>query len=482
MFTGISGVKMVKYEPFKRENKNTDGKRPGKKAESSSGFLMATDEGIASSPGHAVNPSIDEHARLYADARSEKQRADLAANLQQHYGNNYMQRVAERYNNSISPAHRSIQSPTARLKTGVDNSSVCVNFKTIIRAKEGAEEPVLESQETPESKQETGELPGSKDSISPAYIGLAQQTSVGGSALTGTDHGSYTPVPTKNVEVKETGGVFSKDWEVDASLVINYFWSIQSMGKKDILNAYSDAVTPDKWPDIVTDLRPMGGGIPRSPRFNYWCSDLTAQHEMYHIQDCISAFKSFLPEQEAWLAAQPVQGKVSAKNLGYQALDQLITRVHNYMGEGNDAPQEERAYAAGASCYEERAQSVYDRAYLEGWMDEEEQDEYEDDELEPEEVEPEDEEEGDSWWDDLWEEEEGEEEETTDEEDEEEEEYGYEDGYEEEPYGEEEESENGYGEEYGYEGGYAEESYEEEEEDGGYSSGYESESSEEEYY
>jgi hypothetical protein len=474
---GCSEVKMLKYEPFKRENKNTDRKQTGIKAEPSSGFLMAADEGV-SFPGHTLNPQIDEHARLYAGARSEKQRAELAVNLQHHYGNRYVQRVAEKYNNSIRPAPHPIQSASASLKTGTDNSSVCANFKTIVRGKEGAEEGAHESGDTLESKQETGELPGSKDSISPAYIGLAQQTSVGGSPMTGTNHGSYTPHFIKDVVVEKRGFL---TWEVRSSLIVNYNWSIQSLGKKDVPDAYSESVEPSKWPDIVTDLRPGSSGIPRSPRFHYWCSDLSAEHEMYHINDCTQAFKAFLPEEEAWLAQQPTAGRKNSQDLGFQALNQLIDKVKQYMGEGNESSQEERAYGAGAAEYEERAQSVYDRAYAEGWMDEEQKDEYEDYGLEPEEVEPEDEEEGDGWWSNIWpEDEESEEEEQEEEEPEEEEPTDEEDGEQEYGYGEE--PDGGEEQDGGYEGGYAEESYEEEEEDGGYSGGYGSESSEEEYY
>jgi hypothetical protein len=481
---------MAQYERPKKENE-VDKPQRKKKPEQSPGSIAATDTGTASALCRSIDPSIDEHARLFADAGSDRQRTQIALELQQNFGNTYAQQVLEHSKKSIKPSAHPSQTGSVNLQRTNNNTSLAVNFKTVIKSQEGLEEDVQAINETIAPQQQTAVLPGSSDSISPAYIGLSQQTSVGGSAMRSEDHGSYTPIFTKDVVVTDKGGFFSKTWEVSASLIVNYHWSIQSLGKKDILNAYSDGVNPTSWPDIVTDLRPMGGGVPRSPRYNYWCSDLSAEHEMYHINDCTQAFKSFLPEQETWLAQQTPPGNVTAKSLGFQAIDQLIAKVHNYMGEGASAPQEERAYSVGAADYEARAQDVYDRAYVEGWMDDDQTNEYEEDQLEPEEVEPEeDEDEGDSWWNDLWpdenepEEEEPEEEEPEEEEPQEEEPYGY--G--EEPDGEEEEEEDGgyeggYQEEDGgYEGGYSEESYEEEDESYGYSNGYGEESYEEEYY
>jgi len=55
--------------------------------------LKATDEGVVHGIDFQVEPSADRHAVLLANAHSDKQRAHLVIQLQQSYGNAYVQRL-----------------------------------------------------------------------------------------------------------------------------------------------------------------------------------------------------------------------------------------------------------------------------------------------------------------------------------------------------------------------------------------------------
>ena len=83
---------MVEHERMNREKKKEPEKesRRRKKAELQYDQFKAADEGIADLIG---GPSIDRHAALLTGARSDEQRANLVMQLQQSYGNAYVQRL-----------------------------------------------------------------------------------------------------------------------------------------------------------------------------------------------------------------------------------------------------------------------------------------------------------------------------------------------------------------------------------------------------
>jgi hypothetical protein len=83
---------MIEHERMNREKKKELEKesRSRKKAELQYDQFKAADEGIADLIG---GPSVDRHAALLAAAHSDEQRANLVMQLQQSYGNAYVQRL-----------------------------------------------------------------------------------------------------------------------------------------------------------------------------------------------------------------------------------------------------------------------------------------------------------------------------------------------------------------------------------------------------
>jgi hypothetical protein len=475
--------------------------------------------------GTTFNPGIEEHSALLSRMPLTAQRQGLIMQLQQSLGNQYVQRLLEsvqtraKYHSSNSvggydtrktgsgdtnsidffpgprikgtdenatrtsgsvterskypnkPVHLTNQTGSVNLINNKDSTTVAVSLSAFVRG----DESTAEGKETPAVQEEETPVLGSFDALT--RTNLVQLVSPGGVDIGSTAFGEYkTDILEKSVEVVEHPGTFSSDWEIKLTLRLDYHWAVQSQGCTDIRSPDDNTVTDENWLDIYSDLLPSGGGLPTRER--YWCSDLSAQHELFHINDSMNAFRNYLPETEDWIKSQPIRNKTGAENAGIKALNQLIIKVGNYMGTGPGSPQEGRAYAAGSSQYVDRANSVYDRAVTEGWMDwiygaDEEYgaEEYEEEEESEEKEVDEEEGEGiwDELWDELWEEDEEIEEEEAEEsnwwdelwEGEEEEQYGYgespynqEEGYE---YGDEEEP---YYEDEWY--GYGEESYNEE--------------------
>jgi len=58
--------------------------------------LKAPDEGLITSPDFVAKPSVGRYAALLADIQSDEQRARMVAQLQQAYGNAYVQQIMER--------------------------------------------------------------------------------------------------------------------------------------------------------------------------------------------------------------------------------------------------------------------------------------------------------------------------------------------------------------------------------------------------
>jgi len=405
----------------------------------------------------AYNPQADKHADLFSSMSSPEQRHGLIVKLNQTYGNKYVQRLIESMDsssdvkagspgtdsNTSSPAEarsadQSTQPSTnnprqqyantdgqssdhAPNSAGLVQQTKPVTSVQLIHNRNGAsilvglsavfksEKDANEEDNSPVTVEETSTLFGADDSVSSGNIILNQQTVSGKSALGSTWFGSWTPTISKSVSVEKIEGFFSNEWKVTATMTVDYTYSTQSLGKTDIPNANVPAVTEASWPTIYSDLMPGSSAVPRSPRTQYWCSDLSTQHELFHIMDCKNAFTIMAPLEEQWLEEQtlkPKAGKTGATNLGMTALNQLETRVLNYMGGGDvNGPQETRAYGAGISLYQARAQEVKDRAVDEGWTERgynKVEGEIQNEDEGEEQAAVEEEEEEESWWESIW--------------------------------------------------------------------------------
>jgi hypothetical protein len=128
-------------------------------------------------------------------------------------------------------------------------------------------------------------------------------------------------------------------------------------------------VAEDSWSQIVYDLNPSADTPARSPRNEHWCRDLTTKHELFHIEDWAGAFRTSRPVAEAWLNTQSASSGEDALSKAGDAVSIMQVAVNTYMGSGDSAPCEVRAYADGVPSYRERAEVVRARAAAENWAE-----------------------------------------------------------------------------------------------------------------
>lgn len=199
-------------------------------------------------------------------------------------------------------------------------------------------------------------------------IALSHRTEKGEVPLGATDFGKCISVVGGATRVRKIEGFWSDTYEVEARTDITYKWATQSCGCTDVLGPMDPAVTPDTWQEIVTDLTP--GPTGRPPRHRYYCSDLTAQHELFHRDDMQAAYERYKTFENIWLAGEEASSTQEALRKARQARDMMLMHVHRYMGGGVESeynPAELRAYGAGRGAYLARATDIGLRAQREGW-------------------------------------------------------------------------------------------------------------------
>lgn len=344
--------------------------------------LKSPYEGIIDFP---LDLSLDSCADLLLNVKSDNELADLMMQLQQSYGNTYVQRVVEHIQSEqdLSPspmldtetASSRSQSTSVRTVTFDDGLGISLDIVATLEGEgegEGAEPGEGESATTQQSapiELPISLIPGGEDAIRPGVVNTRQQTSRGASVPSNA-FGICRPFLSRIIGTtphRRLGGLLGTTYEVRATADVRYRWDVQSLGRTNIAGADSPGVTADSWSQVVHDLTPSTAAIPRSPRREHWCEDLTARHEQYHARDFTMAFNLFSTLATLWLSRQSASSVTDATNKGDEAINQLVVMVNGYMGRGSSAPCESRAYGDGVPLYRARAQAVRARATREGW-------------------------------------------------------------------------------------------------------------------
>lgn len=117
---------MAEHEIKAKED--TEEARHRKKAQPLYDQLKATDEGILD---FQVEPSVDSHAALLADVHSDEQRANLVTQLQQSYGNAYVQLLLS---SKVIQSKFTASPPDNRLEQKAEEGSIILPFAPIFGA------------------------------------------------------------------------------------------------------------------------------------------------------------------------------------------------------------------------------------------------------------------------------------------------------------------------------------------------------------
>jgi len=336
--------------------------------------------------GYLTDPRIDHPANAPLKAR-------IATDLQQQYGNAYVRRAiaegqqerggthwSDVVGKSTYPAGRD-SAPERALGTGFrvtqlgDGARLSVTLGARLDNGEGGAAPA-----TPEEEREKVQalepievpaniLVGGEDQIT-GRMGLHHATQQGGADMAGA-FGICQPI-LSSILVGATPqehllGLLGTTYDVRVSVDIDYHWDVQPLGHTHVGGAADPAVTADTWSQVVHDLTPSSAVPCRSPRVEHWCRDLTTRHELFHRDDFVTAFTVFAPVSQIWLNAQSASSVEGAIDKGEEAVGMLVTNVNNYMGSGDSAPAEVRAYEDGRAPYQSRADAVREKATREGW-------------------------------------------------------------------------------------------------------------------
>jgi len=321
-------------------------------------------------------------------------RAQVATQLQQQYGNAYVERAiavtreeqgAKSQSDVVGKSPGDSRREVAPLKAHATGFRVTeladgVRLSLTFGARldngetEGATSAPEEEEREKTEALEPMEVPaniliGGEDGITGSMT-LRHTTQQGGAEIGGA-FGICQPIM-RSILIGATPhpqllGLLGTTYTVRLSADIEYHWDVQNLGRTHVSGADDPSVTADTWSQIVYDLTPRSAAPGRSPRREYWARDLTARHELFHRDDFVTAFTAFLPVSQLWLNMQSASSVDRAIDKGDQALQMLITNINNYMGSGDAAPAEVRAYGDGHTSYRARADVVRAKATREGW-------------------------------------------------------------------------------------------------------------------
>ena len=146
-------------------------------------------------------------------------------------------------------------------------------------------------------------------------------------------------------------------WEVSATyenpIVIKVYKDTGPHGQVNIESETDPDIKAGNYSQVAADLTP--GTDNRPPRRKFWARDLTLVHEQFHAQDGQTFCKAAVDSEQKALNAQTASTLDEVKAL----LDPIPDRIIAARAKGMAPPgNEDRAYAAGAAAYKDRANKI----------------------------------------------------------------------------------------------------------------------------
>jgi hypothetical protein len=148
-------------------------------------------------------------------------------------------------------------------------------------------------------------------------------------------------------------------FDVTATVSSPIHWNTASGGRTNIASETDAAITHANYPTVASDLTPNMGDLGgRSPRTQFWASDLTVIHEQFHVTELQTFGAAAVPVAQTWLNGQVAGSVTDVQNLLAQVPGRVITQVQANMALPG---AEQRAYGAGAPAYQARATAITTR-------------------------------------------------------------------------------------------------------------------------
>jgi hypothetical protein len=158
--------------------------------------------------------------------------------------------------------------------------------------------------------------------------------------------------------------------DVTATVDLHNVWDVQSRGRTPVHSAESPSVSSATWKDIIADLTPGEGGVPK--RHVYWAPGPTMAHEQFHCKDYTDRAQAYLATAREWLASQQIDVPFFNTEMAVhrQVKPLLETLATNFTKDAKahlDAGGEARAYNATKGNYDTLIAAIRTRAEAEGW-------------------------------------------------------------------------------------------------------------------
>ena len=154
------------------------------------------------------------------------------------------------------------------------------------------------------------------------------------------------------------GGLNMRLYRVEMRFDVHFLWEMHDLGRTDISGPLDPSVSGFTKREIMADLTPAASTPPKPPRKKYWASDITRDHELFHARDSGDAYARARDNQAEWLDGQSASSIADAGAVGAKAVTRMQNEVNAYMGTGDAAPAEIRAYQRDAPFYRERVDAV----------------------------------------------------------------------------------------------------------------------------
>jgi hypothetical protein len=364
-----------------KQSEELDDQRRVKRQENQSVFKQSQtwDDDQLSMMGTKYRPQIEEQAAVLSRMPSSVQRYNSIMQLQQTYGNRYVQHIIKSMEVQASLAVSQtdditnstgnfIQTQTPEKKEGSKTQSN-EHKPTLVPSDSG--EIVKEESGIKEAAEEV-RIPEAV--ISKAEIRLNQHSERGGIEVPEYAIGAASPpdvtVPDLIIfpePLSQLPGQLTK-YDIFMTIEIGYHWDINGRGRKNISSAYDSFVTAETWSKIVDDLMPKGTP-PVPPSEEYWCQELVEQHEQFHVNDLTESFARHIEEHKRWLLRQEISNEATVRTRCTEMVLRFKERVESELGRPGvlSSPCETRAYNAMEPEYYVLAEAVKDRAKKEGW-------------------------------------------------------------------------------------------------------------------
>lgn len=185
---------------------------------------------------------------------------------------------------------------------------------------------------------------------------LTYTPTVANSGTPGADEFGVTSTRTRINGINVTQDATAHTFNVTATVNNDITWSVHSLGRTDIPNENTAAITKTNYPTVVSDLTPdMTSDNGRPPRTQFWASDLTQRHEQFHANERAHTYgQPAFDFARTWLTAQSANSAADATTLAQQVPGKMRESYNASYAPG----KESRAYGDGAPLYLARATAV----------------------------------------------------------------------------------------------------------------------------